>query len=58
MAPLDKALSTAPRSSFPMSEQPPGRPDPLLPHTNASIVVVITFVIAVIALVARTLYGG
>lgn len=41
-----------------MSEQPPGRPDPLLPHTNASIVLVVTFVVVVIALVARTLYGG
>lgn len=41
-----------------MSEQPPGRPDPLLPHTNASIVLVVAFVVVVIALVARTLYGG
>ncbi len=53
---MDMALSVALPFELPMSEQSPGRPDPLLPHTNFSIALVIGFVIVVIALVARVLY--
>lgn len=40
-----------------MSEQPPHQQDPLLRHTNLSIVLVIAFVVTVIALVVRLLYS-